>query len=185
MLRASGGAVGDVANALQDREAAVRAAAVRTLASIDGSFTSAAADRLAVDPSPTVRAELSVALVRAGEEDRPHAILAALLESPDSDDRVAGLGAVARLGGHAPSPEVTTRLTDPSPDVRAAAVRAVAALNTGSAWLSALVASLDDEARSVRLAAAEALNGRLTEAGPMILNVLASGPERAMSPVGP
>jgi HEAT repeat protein/ATP/ADP translocase len=169
-----------IALRLEDDQPEVRAAAVTALAALDGPMLASRAARLADDPSPAVRGELSVALVQAGEEDRPHAILNALLESHDADARMAGLEAVQRLGGHAPSPRMATLLDDPSPRVRAAAIRAVAMVDEGIADpVPALVAALDDQARTVRMAAARALNGRGSEVCPVILGALTNGSARA------
>ncbi|MFI5226200.1 MAG: HEAT repeat domain-containing protein, partial [Candidatus Limnocylindrales bacterium] len=94
-------AIGAIAAHLDDPDPTVRVAAVRVLGRLDGSVIAAQCDTIADDPDPAVRGELAVALVGRGDEERPHVILARLLESPDSRDRVAGLEAVAHLGGHA------------------------------------------------------------------------------------
>jgi HEAT repeat protein/ATP/ADP translocase len=173
-------AIQDVAGLLDDPEPDVRRAALGAVAVLDGALLGGQVDRLSQDSSPIVRAELAVALVRAGEEERPHEILAALIESPSPEDRVAGLQAVARLGGHAPSLRIADALTDPSPEVRATAVGAVAAVSDGIGDpLPALLAALNDESRLVRIAAARALNGRADTALADILEVLRTGSEPA------
>ncbi|HEY8871077.1 MAG TPA: HEAT repeat domain-containing protein [Candidatus Limnocylindrales bacterium] len=171
---------GSVADALDDPEPEVRVAAVSTLFTLDGRRLAESADRLAHDASPAVRAELSVALVRSDEEDRPHAILAALLESDAPADRLAGLDAVARLRGHAPSPQMAALLADRSPVVRAAAVKAVAAVDEGVGDpMPALAAALTDDSPTVRFAAARGLNERFDAARELILDALRDGPGRA------
>ncbi|TME83943.1 MAG: cyclic nucleotide-binding domain-containing protein, partial [Chloroflexi bacterium] len=167
--------------ASRDPDAGVRASAVRALAVLDPAAVEREADRLTGDPSPRVRAELSVALVEAGQEDRPHAILGSLLESRSADDRIAGLQAVERLGGHSPSPRMALLLDDPSPRVRAAAVGAIAAVVDPGLPdpLPSLVAALDDQAPSVRLAAAHGLNGRGGRTSEALLEVLRTGTSRA------
>jgi HEAT repeat protein len=155
--------------ALDDPAAAVRVAAVAASAACDGALLATVTERVAADPSPAVRAELAVALVRAGEEDRPHAILAALLDSEHPHDRAAGLDAVRRLGGHAPSPRITASLDDAASEVRAAAVHAIAAVSEGIDDVDGLlVRALHDETRAVRQAAARALAARAGPVGPLL-----------------
>ena len=165
--------------ALRDDVPAVRTAAVDAAASCDPELLVEIAPHAAGDDDPAVRAELAVALVRAGEEDRPHRLLAALLDADAATDRRAGLDAVRRLGGHAPSPRITASLHDPSADVRAAAVLAVAAVNAGVDDVDGhLVAALHDPARVVRGAAASALRDRGTPVD-RLLAVLDAGSEQA------
>ena len=171
---------------LDDSDPGVRRAAVAATASRNVAALTARASRLGADPSPGVRAETAVALVRAGEEDRPHAILADLLESDSAEDRVCGLEAVGALGGHSPSGRLPGLLHDRSPLVRAAAVRALAATggreagdeptgeDGGATATPLLVAALGDEARGVRLAAATALRDRPSPP-PAVLDVLREG----------
>ena len=173
------GLVAEIQGVLAHDDERVRAAAVAAAAACDAMLLSEVAPAMAADPSPAVRAEVAVALVRAGEEDRPHAILAQLLDSEASTDRGAGLDAVRRLGGHAPSPRIVASLADPSPDVRTAAVRAVSVVTEGLEDPDALlVAALSDPARAVRDAAAEALRDRGTPVGP-ILSLLEHGSDDA------
>ena len=170
---------GTLGAALRDPDSRVRVAAVEAASRVDGEVLASASSLLATDPSPAVRAELSVALVRAGEEERPHGLLAALLDAATPEERVAGLEAVGRLGGHAPSASIETYLGDPSPEVRAAAVRAVAVVTEGiDDPLPALGRALDDDATVVRRAAARALNGR-AGATAVALDALATGSDRA------
>jgi HEAT repeat protein len=168
-------------HSLDDPIAIVRVAAVAASAACDAGVLPAVADTVASDPSPAVRAELAVALVRAGEEDRPHRILAALLEAEDPADRIAGLDAVRRLGGHAPSPRIAASLRGPAAEVRAAAVAAIAAVNEGIDDVDGLlIGALDDAARVVREAAARALRDR-GGAADSVLAVLDHGSEHAQA----
>ena len=168
-----------IAPVLDHRDPTVRAAAVAAAASCDRTLLVEVAPRMSFDVSPTVRAEVAVALIGGGEEERPHAILAALLESSASADRRAGLDAVRRLGGHSPTTRITASLSDPDPAVRAAAVRAVAVITEGGEQVDGLlVAALADPVRTVRDAAADALRERVIEIGP-ILAVVERGPHDA------
>ena len=160
-----------VATRLDDEDPGVRVAAIGATEVVDGAALAAAAERLARDPSAAVRAALAVSLVRRGEEDRPHAILQALLESPAAEDRVRGLEAVGALGGHAPSETMPALLHDPSAEVRAAAVLAVAASDDGRQGVPAIVAALADEALVVRRAAASVLRDRPEPAAGVIEQV--------------
>jgi HEAT repeat protein len=162
---------------LGDADPIVRRAAVRALA-LDGRRVSDEAGRLAGDPDPGVLAELAVALIGAGEEERPHALLADLLEADQPAARIAGLEAVGRLGGHSPSARLPELLRDPSAAVRAAAVRAVAALDGAGDVTAPLAAALDDEGHAVRRAAADVLRARLVPPSE-VFAVLANGSPRA------
>jgi HEAT repeat protein len=143
-----------------DPETLVRRASVRAVGVIEPEVIVAAAPELSKDPAPEVRSELAVALIRADEEDRPHALLVALLEADDPAARLAGLDAVGRLGGHAPSKRIPDYLADPSPRVRAGAVRALAAVDGSEDLEAPFVAALDDDALAVRQAAAAVLRER-------------------------
>ena len=183
-IAAGGAALGPIPVArvtalVDDLEPAVRAATVRTLSSLDRAALAERYGTLASDPDPAVRAELAVALVTGGEEERPHAILAGLLESPAPADRVAGLGAVARLGGHMPSPRLTESLGDPVPAVRAAAVGAVAAIDALPDRVPLLATALDDDTAVVRRAGAAGLAAHFDESRETILETLRTGPPRA------
>jgi HEAT repeat protein len=163
---------------LDDHDPAVRAAAVRAMEVLDPPALLAASDALLGDPSPGVRAAVAVALVRADEEDRPHAALAALLAADDPAERIAGLEAVGMLGGHDPSERIPDFLDDPDPGVRAAAVRALAAIDGSESISEPFLAALDDDARQVRDAAAGVLRARpIPPDG--IVEVLVEGSERA------
>jgi HEAT repeat protein/ATP/ADP translocase len=172
-------AVAAIAPLLDDPDPAVRVAAVRELARLDGSIIAARCDAIAADSDPAVRGELAVALVGAGDEDRPHAILAELLESSAAEDRVAGLGAVARLGGHLPSPRLVESLADPVPAVRAAAFGAVAAVDAMRDRVPLLAMGLEDMARPVRAAAAAGLGRHFDVSRGAILDALHDGSSAA------
>jgi HEAT repeat protein len=172
-------AMARIAARITDADAGVRVAAVRTAGRLDHSILKERCDAIATDADPAVRAELAVALIEHGEEDRPHAILGGLLESTAPADRIAGLSAVARLGGHAPSPRLPESLVDPEPAVRAAAVAAVAALDELPDRVPILVAALDDDAARVRSAAATGLAAHFDDARDALLEALRSGSGRA------
>ena len=176
-------AIEAVAAHLDDPDPSVRVAAVRELGRLDGSVIATRCDAIADDPDPAVRGELAVALVGRGDEERPHAILARLLESPASQDRVAGLAAVARLGGHAPSPRLTESRADPVPAVRAAALSAVAAIDTLPDRVAILADGLDDDDAMVRRAAAAGLGLHFADSRAVALHVLRTGSPRAQEAV--
>ncbi|MDP9482600.1 MAG: HEAT repeat domain-containing protein, partial [Chloroflexota bacterium] len=137
---------------LEDPEPGVRSAAIRALAAVGHSLSPEAADRLARDPGPAVRAELAIALASGGDLDRTRSILDELVRGPTPAERVAGLDALAELGGGAPSSWLTGCLSDPSAEVRAAAIRAVAASSVAAGSAAAddpmpiLIAALADPA---------------------------------------
>ena len=169
----------DLAQATDDTDPEVRAAAIRSLASLDPQRLAVERDRLALDASPLVRAELAVALDGTGTDAEIPAILEALLDSPAPGDRVAGLEAISRLGRHACPDRVAASCADPLPRVRAAAIRALGALSRGTGGPpAALVAALDDEASAVRQAATAALAER-RDATVVLLDTLRDGSERA------
>ena len=143
-----------------DPDPTVRRSSVRALGRIEPEVIVAAAPELSLDPAPEVHSEVAVALIGADEEDRPHALLVALLEADDPAARLAGLDAVGRLGGHAPSRRIPEYLADPSPRVRAGAVRALAAVDGSEDLEAPFVAALDDDALAVRQAAAAVLRDR-------------------------
>jgi HEAT repeat protein len=164
-----------VAERLDDPDPAVRVAAVRATATLEPARLVAAADRLLADPNPSVRAALAGALIRCGEEDRPHELLRALLESPVEADRVAGLEEVAVIGGHAPSDSLADLLDDPAPQVRAASIRAISATGGDRNGLGPnILAAFADEALVVRQAAAAAVRS-LPEAPIDVVAMLESG----------
>lgn len=171
--------VDDLALAMDDAEAEVRVAAIRSLASLDPQRLAVDRDRLAVDASPLVRAELAVAIDRTGDEATTRAILDPLLDSPAPEDRVSALDAIARLGRHGSMHRVAAACADPLPRVRASAILALGTLaRDAHAPPAALVAALDDDVSAVRQAATAALAER-GDATVVLLDTLRDGSERA------
>jgi HEAT repeat protein/ATP/ADP translocase len=169
----------DLARAMGDAEAEVRVAAIRSLATLDPRRLLVDRDRLAVDPSPLVRAELAVAMNGTGDDGSIPAILEPLIDSPATGDRVAALDAIARLGRHGSTVRVAAACADPVPLVRAAAIRALGALSRDAPGPpAALAAALDDDASVVRRAATAALAER-GDAAVVLLDTLRDGSERA------
>ena len=164
---------------LADPDDEVRRAAISALATLDGSRLIPAVDRLELDPAPSVRAALGAALDSLGDHGRARAILDGLLAGSSAADRIAGLDLAARLASGDEDERVTAALADRDPLVRAAAVRAVGSTGDDLA-VPALLPLLDDETRVVRRAAAEAL-APVRAAAPALLDVLASGSDRARS----
>jgi HEAT repeat protein len=137
--------------AVADADPTVRAAAVEAAGNVAPAVVTGSSDRLADDPDPNVRAALAIALVACGRQDLSAEIAAALVASPDPDARVAGMRALAHLDE--PGDPATGR---PDP----------------------LLAGLDDEAASVRRAAAAALRARPVPS-PAIFALLADGTARS------
>ena len=169
---------------LADPDEEVRTAAIGALASLDRERLAAAADRLAADPSPAVRAATAIALRDHGDGALARTILDGLLGDSGSDARIAGLDLAAQRGSVDATRLAVDALDDPDPRIRATAVRAAAsgigAADPATETLAAVVARLDDDARIVRDAAASAL-ATVPDAAPGLLDVLASGSERARS----
>jgi HEAT repeat protein len=168
---------------LGDVDDAVRAAAVRTLGAVspddlDEIAASRAIDELVVDRDPEVRASVACLLGSRGPEDRSSGIVQALLDGPDEADRVAGLGAVRRIGDPVPLDAVRACLADPSARVRQAAVRALAASTDRDATATGLIAALADGSSDVRTAAADAL-AAFPSVPAGLLDVLDDGSTRA------
>jgi HEAT repeat protein len=167
--------------ALRDEDAAVRARAIALLRTglLDADAPGADLERLRRDSSPLVRAELAVALAAGGRVTAANGLIAALLGDPDPTSRTAALEVIARAPGVLEGPIPADLLADPSADVRAAALRALAARAEGA--VPHALEALADPARDVRLAAAAILRQR-ADAGASVLEVLSSGPERAREP---
>ena len=163
---------------LGDEDAEVRAAALRALAALEPERARTAADRLAGDPSAAVRAERGAALIAAGDEAGGHADLNELLALKDAAGRLAALDVAGRLGDVALEPPLVGALADPDARIRAAAARALAGLPSLTIAADPLRAALDDDAGTVRRAAALTL-ARHGTATPALLEVLRHGPERA------
>jgi HEAT repeat protein/ATP/ADP translocase len=183
------GRLGDAASTgvieplLTDPDGGVRAAAVRSLASLAPGSAGDLAARLGADRNAAVRAELVAALATAGDEPRSTELLTGLLESADPGDRAVGLHAAARVGTATVAELAMTALRDASPQVRAAAADALgAALHAEGidepVALDLLVAAIDDDALTVRRAAASALAGH-DLAIDALVGVLTAGSERA------
>jgi HEAT repeat protein len=166
-----------VERSLADPSPKVRAAAVRAAArgAHRGGASWEPLARLDDDPSPLVRAELAVALV-AIDRIRATRIVDNLLESPAEDDRVAGLDALARIEMD-PSRAIAAAREDRSARVRAAAVATLGAAQPTDAALAATIEALDDEAATVREAAATALR-RQPRAASRLARLLDSGSQR-------
>ncbi len=166
---------------LTDPDPVVRATAIRAVSRLDGTGAAVlrTADDLASDASASVRAELAIALRHAGEEGRPRALIEALLDSHKHDDRLHGLEAVAAVRSPWPGAVTSRLLHDPVPEVRAAAVRAVAATDDDGpdGSRSALLAALGDDALVVRRAAATTLRGR-ADAAMSVVERLETGSPR-------
>jgi len=137
-------------------------------------------EALVEDADPAVRAEVALTLAGSAEDPRPPAMIAALLDSAQEGDRIAGLAAAAQLPGAVTASALGPALGSPSPAVRAAAIGAAAAHPEGSAVAStpALIEALDDDAAPVRLASAAALRSRGDAAHPLV-DVLRNGTPRA------
>jgi len=137
-------------------------------------------EALVEDADPDVRAEVALTLAGSAEDPRPPVMIAALLDSAQERDRIAGLAAVAQLPSAVAASALGPALGSPSPAVRAAAIGAAAAHPEGSAVAStpALIEALDDDAATVRLASAAALRRRGDAAHPLV-DVLRHGTPRA------
>ena len=118
------------------------------------------------DPSPRVRAEVAAALAGDPADTRPGVLIAALLDAESDESRMAGLDAAARVPDRVSSDDLRGFLDDPSPGVRAAAIRALAVRPDEATVVptAMLVDALDDDAYLVRSAASSALaaQGRRT-----------------------
>jgi ATP/ADP translocase/HEAT repeat protein len=170
---------GMLAPCLDDDDAGVRATAVAAIRELDLQLVLDAAPRLARDPSHAVRTELAMALAQAGRHVETAAVLADLEHASEPGPRAAWLDASARLSTSSLAISARTALTDHSPLVRAAAVRALGSVTRWDPGLTdALVVMLDDDARAVRRAASEILAAQpdTTEA---VLAVLRDGSDRA------
>jgi HEAT repeat protein/ATP/ADP translocase len=167
--------------ALSDAEPEVRGAAIRSIATLNPSLLERHAAPLIDDPDPRVRAELAVWMAGTGDRGPTSRILDDLVHSPRPDDRVAGMDALARLGGHRSVETVSEACQDPSPQVRAVAVRALCAASDPDVPPPApVLAALDDDAPLVRRAASAAL-ARHRGATSALLGILSDGSERAQS----
>ncbi len=167
---------------LDDPVPDVRAAAIRALAAMHRPLRPDTVDRLAEDPDPTVRAELAVVLIASADPDRGRSLLGALVHGPDVPARVAGLEGCARSGEGAPRDWIFDGLASETPEVRAAAVRLLAAQPyAADSALADLVRCLDDDSAMVRSAGTRALEAIGPAGRSRALEVLRSGSERAQT----
>ena len=128
---------------LADSAPAVRAAAIDAAARVEPDAIARMAELLAADPDPGVRGALAVALAETGATERSEDLTGALLSGDASSDRVAGLRALGRIER---------------------AGSAAAAEADGDRVLAAL----DDDATSVRRAAADVLRARRAAPAPLL-----------------
>ena len=170
---------GMLAPCLDDNDPDVRATAVAAVRELDQQLLLDAAPRLARDPNHLVRAELAVGLAHAGREAEAAAVLEELEHASEARARVAWLDASARLASPSLASSAGPALTDDSPLVRAAAVRALGSVSPRDpGTMGVMVVMLDDEARAVRRAASKILAAR-PDATDAVLTVLRDGTERA------
>ncbi|HEV8697135.1 MAG TPA: cyclic nucleotide-binding domain-containing protein [Candidatus Limnocylindrales bacterium] len=170
-----------LARAVDAPDAGTRRLGVSFLGRVDD-LTAEERARLEVlldDPDPSVRAEVAVALARDPRDPRPAAIVGSLLDGNGQAEKIAGLGAAARIPTAATPAAISSLVEAANPAVRAAAITASAAQPVGEATAtSGLLAALDDDARIVRNAAASALAAR-PGAGPDLVRVLREGTDQA------
>jgi len=153
--------------ALEDQDAAVRAQALESLGRLGGSAATAAARQCLSDPDSAVRL-IALAVLTDSEELPDPGLLT-------DDDPTVRSQAAALLLNHSEEAEPTLiRAThDPSAEVRAAALRGIAAARTRSAYSVALEALADPEAE-VRAEAMRAIAATAPEnAVPSLLAALA------------
>ena len=144
--------------ALSDADPRVREMAASMLARAPGDDTLDALLAALDDPDPMVRAAAATALashdaVHPDHVDRAAATIEELLEA-DARGRVAGLGALARLGRRPSDARLRAAIADPDPAVRAAAVGTLA---VDPPDVDGLLTALQDPAYRVRRVAGDAL----------------------------
>ena len=169
--------VSEMSRLLADPDPGVRQAAIRAIGASDPALLIGEAPGLSDDPSAAVRAELAVAIGPL-DPSTSNLIVDRLLGSNDPVARIAGLGVVGRIEETDRGRWVTAAATDPSAEVRAAAMTALGAPRSADGVPSGLLTALDDDSALVRGAAARALATR-RDAGPALLGVLERGSERA------
>ncbi len=170
---------------LVDADADVRAAALRALVAMVDDPAAAlsavgAVGELAEDPSPSVRAALAALLAARGPDPRATEIIASLLRGADAAERVAGLEALGTIGEPIDIEVVRSYLAEPSPEVRVAALRALAVAHDTDTIDPDLLAALEDDDAAVRTEAAHALATR-DRAPAGLVEVLSSGSARAQA----
>ena len=149
---------------LADPDPGVRAAAIRAVGALSADpmatlETLPLVDELIVDPDPEVRAAIACLFGADGPDPRSATIIDDLMSGPGAPERIAGLGAIRRLGEPVPVERVSGCLHDASSAVRVAAIQALAVASDTERTDPALLAALDDDAAVVRTAAATALLG--------------------------
>ena len=170
---------------LADPDPGVRAAAIRAVGALAADPTATLetlplVEELIVDPDPEVRAAIACLFGADGPDPRSSTIIDDLMSGPGAPERIAGLGAIRRLGEPVPVERVSGCLHDPSPAVRVAAIEALAVASDTDRTDPALLAALDDDAAVVRTAAATALSER-AEAPAGLLDLLATGSGRTQA----
>jgi HEAT repeat protein/ATP/ADP translocase len=178
-IEGSGVATAALDQALDDVDPSVRVAALDGLTAANSNSTNRQrlASRLA-DTDARVRASAVRALGRTASEDLA-ANLEALADDPSVRVRAAVAVALDDRGGT--DGAVASLLADPSPDVREAAIAAVAAvggLARSETVAPVLLGALDDDSPRVRRTAAGLLASRIADTDGLI-EVLTSGPRRA------
>jgi hypothetical protein len=170
----------DVRRLCGDDEAEVRRVALAGVAALEGVDGHAVLAAALDDEAPRVRAAAVAGLARIGRSDEVRDVVSRMLGSGSVDERVAALEAMAALPverGDGTEVELLGRqVDDPSPTVRAAALRPALARSIVS--VDELVARLGDEALEVRGAAAELLRDQ-PAAVPAVIGMLRDGPDPA------
>ena len=133
-----------------------------------------------VDPDPEVRAAIACLFGADGPDPRSATIIDDLMSGPGAPERIAGLGAIRRLGEPVPIERVNGCLRDPAPSVRVAAIQALAVASDIDRADPGLLAALDDDTAVVRTAAATALSDR-PEAPAGLLDLLTTGSARTQA----
>ena len=105
---------------LADPDPGVRAAAIRAVGALSADPTATLetlplVDELIVDPDPEVRAAIACLFGADGPDPRSATIIDDLMSGPGAPERIAGLGAIRRLGEPVPVERVSGCLRDPSP----------------------------------------------------------------------
>jgi HEAT repeat protein len=169
---------GALLTALGDEDAGLRRLAI-TLLGRASALSPDERERIATateDRSPGVRAAAAVTLASDAADPRAGATLAELLASDDPDTAMAGLSAAERAPGAVEGQAIRHHLASSHGGVRAAAIRAACAHDEAHALVPTelLLASLEDDALSVRNAAAWALGNR-ADTGPALMGALQTG----------
>jgi HEAT repeat protein len=139
-----------LSKALEDQDAAVRVEVLESLGRLGGSVAVPAARHLLSDNDPAVRVTALGMLGRFGELP-DNGLLS------DVDPMVRAQAAALLLDHDSQARQTLTRATrDPSPEIRARALRGIAASRTRGAYPTA-VAALTDPAAEVRAEAAHAI----------------------------